>query len=192
MKRLSLAIVLMFLLMVVFSSTGSAFEENSSNESEIHECVFVYDVDGEEQSFTSYAEECPDDEGWWDNGPADGVVANAEFTVLTSQEKASETLDLHECVFLYDVDGEERTLTVYAEECPVDGVWLDNGPTISAVGDDNDSTRSLMSLSAVPTDYEDHKCVYTYYIFSEKHYYTVCAPICPDHPDWRDVGTPCP
>ena len=147
---------------------------------------------GEEQSFTSYAEECPEDEGWWDNGPTDATADAGLTSSLTSQEKASETLDLHECVFLYDVDGEERTLTVYAEECPVDGVWLDNGSTISAVGDDNDSTRSLMSLSAVPTDYEDHKCVYTYIIDGEKYSFSVCAPMCPDHPDWRDVGTPCP
>ena len=190
MKRLLPVLMLIFLLMVVFSSTGSAFENNSSNESEIHECVFVYDVDGEEQSFTSYAEECPDDEGWWDNGPTRDADVNARLTSSTSQEKAAETSDLHECVLLYDVDGEERTLTFHAKECPTDGVWLDNGSTISAVADD--SKRSLMSLSAVPTDYEDHRCVYTYIIMSVKYTYTTCFPICPDYPAWTDYGTPCP
>ena len=190
MKRLLPVLMLMFLLMVVFSSTGSAFENNSSNESEIHECVFVYVVDGEEQSFISYAEKCPEDEGWWDNGPTD-ALANGELNGSTSKEKASETSDLHECVFLYDVDGEERTLTFYAEECPEDGVWLDNGSTRSAVADDN-SSRSLMSLSAVPTDYEDHKCVYTYYILGEKYTCTACVPACPVSPSWYDAGVPCP
>jgi len=191
MKRLSLVLVLMFLLVAVASVPGFAFRKKISKAPVVHECVFVYDADGEEQSFTSYAEECPDDEGWWDNGPTD-AAANAELTNLTSQEKAAEASDLHECVFVYDVDGEERTLTVYAEECPEDGVWLDNGSTVSAVANDNDNTRSLMSLSAVPTDYEDHKCVYTYIIDGEKYSFSVCAPMCPDHPDWRDVGTPCP
>ena len=190
MKRLTLVLVLMFLLVAVASAPSLAFRKKISKAPVVHECVFVYDLDGEEQTFTSYAEECPEGDDWWDNGPTREADVTAGVASSTSQEEAAETSDLHECVLLYDVDGEERTLTFLAKECPTDGVWLDNGSTISAVADD--STRSLMSLSVVPTDYEDHKCVYTYIISGVKYTYTVCAPICPVHPYWYDAGIPCP
>ena len=34
------------------------------------------------------------------------------------------------------------------------------------------------------------KCEYTYKVNGETHTFTCCAPACPVHPDWTDVG-PC-
>ncbi|WP_419658653.1 hypothetical protein [Desulfosarcina variabilis] len=191
MKRLTLVLVLMFLLVAVASVPSLAFPKKIPKASVAHECVYVYDVDGEEQSFTSYAEECPDDEGWWDNGPTRNADVTAKLTSSTSQEEASEMSDLHECVFVYDVDGEERTLTFYAEECPEDGVWWDNGSMRnSSVAEE--STISSARLTMATTTLTDYKCVYTYVLNGVKYTYTVCAPQCPDYPSWTDYGTPCP
>ena len=37
-----------------------------------------------------------------------------------------------------------------------------------------------------------HKCVYTYIVNGQQHTFTTCAPSCPVHPDWTDLGPPCP
>jgi len=176
MKRLSFVIMLVFLLVVVVCSTGSAFEKKNPNAPVLHECVFVYDVEGEEQTLTAYAEECPDDPDWWDNGP----VAVSDMSVP------------HECVFTSDIDGEQRTF-IFAGACPEDEGWWDNGPVDGAATPDSANGMTPLRTTATTTS-TLRKCMYETFDpdYTEEMYrITFCALQCPVGWDWFDMG-PCP
>ena len=177
MKRLTLVFALMSMLLLTVSSDGSAFRHRKSIMSNLHECIYTCDIDGEEQTFTFYAKECPDHPDWLDNGPV-------------SSSKGSVS---HECVFTYDINGEEQTITINAEVCPEDDGWWDNGPTRDAISEyDSSGNASTYLMKTATTTLTLHKCEYTYMISGVQYIYTACAPQCPDHPDWRDLGIPCP
>ncbi len=53
------------------------------------------------------------------------------------------------------------------------------------------ATKSpVQQSSVIQKSSTDHKCVWTNSV--THHTITVCLPECPDHPDWRDDGPPCP
>ena len=127
MKTLQLLIHVSLILLIAGCMTTSTSKKHDIDATNINECVFTYDSNGMQQTFTTYAEECPDVDGWRDNGPVSGSVApaSASSSVLMSTPSAMSTL--HKCVYTFYIGTTKHTYTTCALQCPIHPDWHDAG-----------------------------------------------------------------